>query len=152
VLNVGVIGGGTVINAIAGRAHAELDLRCQDDRELRAVAERVKRALQPTDSELTVTIEALGHRPGGEIAEDDPLLAAARWARQAVGLHPARENASSTDANAAHGRGIPALTVGITTGGNAHRLAEYIDIAPVAAGVAALTVLADELTNRAAAG
>jgi acetylornithine deacetylase/succinyl-diaminopimelate desuccinylase-like protein len=150
-LNVGVIGGGTVINAIAGEAHAELDLRCVDDRELQLAAERVRDALEPRGSELKVTVEALGHRPGGGIADDHPLLLAARAAREAAGLAPATENASSADANAAHGRGIPALTVGVTTGGNAHRLDEYIDTEPVAGGLTALTALADELTGRAAA-
>jgi acetylornithine deacetylase/succinyl-diaminopimelate desuccinylase-like protein len=151
VLNIGVIGGGTVINAIAGEAHAELDLRCQDDGELRNVAERVQDALAFREPGLEVEIEALGHRPGGAIAGDHPLLLAARAARETAGLPPAKENASSTDANAAHGRGIPAVTVGVSTGGNAHRLDEYIDLEPVPAGLAALTALAEELTRRAAA-
>jgi acetylornithine deacetylase/succinyl-diaminopimelate desuccinylase-like protein len=150
-LNVGVIGGGTAINVIAGEAHAELDLRCQDDRELRIVAGRVRDALAPRGSGVEVNIDELGHRPGGAIADDHPLLLAARTAREAAGLGPAKENASSTDANAAHGRGIPAVTVGVTTGGNAHRLDEYIDLEPVTDGVAALIALADELTRRAAA-
>jgi di/tripeptidase len=73
------------------------------------------------------------------------LLLAARTARERAGLPPAREDAASTDANAALGRGIPGLTVGITTGGNAHRLDEFIDLAPVGDGLRALTALADEL-------
>jgi hypothetical protein len=33
----------------------------------------------------------------------------------------------------------------VTTGGNAHRLDEYIDLGPVAKGLAALEALADDL-------
>jgi len=35
--------------------------------------------------------------------------------------------------------------VGVTTGGNAHRLDEYIDLAPIGGGLAALEALAEEL-------
>ena len=90
-------------------------------------------------------VEALGRRPGGRVASRPPAVAAARRARETAGLPPAEEGASSTDANAAYGRGIPAITVGVTTGGNAHRLDEYIDLAPIGAGLAALEALADEL-------
>ena len=46
--------------------------------------------------------------------------------------------ATSTDANAAHDRGIPAIAVGITTGGGEHTPQEWIDIAPIADGLRAL--------------
>ena len=53
----------------------------------------------------------------------------------------------ATDANAAYGAGIPAITVGVTTGGNAHRLDEYIDLPPIGDGLAALEALAEELAG-----
>jgi acetylornithine deacetylase/succinyl-diaminopimelate desuccinylase-like protein len=147
VLNIGVVGGGTVINAIAGEASAELDLRAEDDGLLRATAARVREVLEWAPDGLEVAVEAIGRRPGGRVDDDHPLVAAARRARERAGLAPAEEGASSTDANAAYGRGIPAITVGVTTGGNAHRLDEYIDLAPVASGLAALEALADELAE-----
>jgi acetylornithine deacetylase/succinyl-diaminopimelate desuccinylase-like protein len=145
VANVGVIGGGTVINAIAAEAHADLDVRSEDEGALRAAAQTVREAFGTPPAGLAVDIDELGHRPGGRIDPDHPLLAAARRARAGAGLEPAPERASSTDANAAHGRGIPAITVGVTTGANAHRLDEYIDLAPLPAGLAALDALAFEL-------
>jgi acetylornithine deacetylase/succinyl-diaminopimelate desuccinylase-like protein len=141
--NVGTITGGTAINAIADSASADLDLRAGDEAVLRAMADAVRGVLQAEG--LTVDVEPLGHRPGGALDPADPLLAQARRARAHAGLPPAREEASSTDANAAHGRGIPAITVGITTGGNAHRLDEYVDLAPIAGGLRALALLADEI-------
>ncbi len=146
-LNVNVVGGGTAINVIADAATAEIDLRCEDEHHLTAVAERLSQLLAAGDAGVTVEVERLGYRPGGRIPPGHPLLAAARRARPAVGLPPALERASSTDANAAHGRGIPALTVGVTTGGNAHRLDEYVDIAPIAGGLRSLEELTRQLAS-----
>jgi len=145
VLNVGTMRGGTVINAIASEAVAELDLRAEDDRLLQATAKRVQEVVGWAPVGLETTVEALGRRPAGRVAPDHPLVAAARRARERAGLPPAEEGASSTDANAAYGRGIPAITVGVTTGGYAHRLDEYIDLEPIAGGLAALEALAEEL-------
>jgi tripeptide aminopeptidase len=147
VINIGVMHGGTAINTIAGEAFAELDLRSEDDGLLRATAARIQEIVGWTPDGLRASVAALGRRPGGRIAPDHPLVCAARRARERAGLPPAREGASSTDANAAHGRGIPAITVGVTTGGHAHRLDEYIDLAPVADGLAALEALAEELAR-----
>jgi acetylornithine deacetylase/succinyl-diaminopimelate desuccinylase-like protein len=145
VVNIGVLRGGTAINVIAGEATAEIDVRCEDDTMLQRAAEQVQQAFAAAPAPLEVEISALGHRPGGQLDPDHELLAAARRARARAGLAPATEDASSTDANAAHGRGIPAITDGITTGDNAHRLDEYIDVAPVPAGLVALDALVDEL-------
>jgi tripeptide aminopeptidase len=147
VLNVGTMRGGTVINAIANEAVAELDLRAEDDRLLQATAKRVEEVVGWAPDGLQTTVEALGRRPAGRVADDHPLVQAARRARERVGLPPAEEGASSTDANAAYGRGIPAITVGVTTGGHAHRLDEYIDLEPIAGGLAALEALAEELAT-----
>jgi tripeptide aminopeptidase len=147
VANVGVIAGGTVINAIAGKASAELDIRSEDDGALRRAADTVRDAFDGLDPGLTVTIEPLGHRPGGRLDPGHELLAAAQVARRRAGLPAAPEEASSTDANAAHGRGIPAITVGVSTGANAHRLDEYIDLEPIPAGLASLEALVDELAG-----
>jgi tripeptide aminopeptidase len=147
VVNVGVIAGGTVINAIAGSARADLDIRSEDDAALRHATDAVRDAFDGLDPGLTVTIEALGHRPGGRLDPSHELLVAARAARRRAGLPEVPEGASSTDANAAYGRGIPAITVGVTTGANAHRLDEYIDLPPIPAGLASIEALVDELAG-----
>jgi acetylornithine deacetylase/succinyl-diaminopimelate desuccinylase-like protein len=141
--NVGTIEGGTTVNAIAAEASAVLDLRCGDDDDLQAIAGQLRGVLRADGVE--VEVEQLGHRPGGALAAGHPLASCARRARERAGLPPAIEVASSTDANAAHGAGVPAITVGLSTGGNVHRLDEYLDLPPVAAGLAALAALADEV-------
>ncbi|HET6507234.1 MAG TPA: M20/M25/M40 family metallo-hydrolase [Baekduia sp.] len=141
--NVGTIEGGTTVNAIAAEASAVIDLRCGDDADLRALADDLRRALRADG--VAVEVEQLGHRPGGALAAGHPLPACARRARERAGLPVALETASSTDANAAYGAGVPAITVGVSTGGNAHRLDEYLDLPPIAGGLRALTALADEI-------
>jgi di/tripeptidase len=63
-------------------------------------------------------------------------------------IQPAGD-ASSTDANIPISRGVPAVCIGLTSGGNVHREDEFIDLAPIDRGVAQLMMLvlcaADEL-------
>jgi acetylornithine deacetylase/succinyl-diaminopimelate desuccinylase-like protein len=147
VINVGRLQGGTSINTIAAQATLELDLRSGDPATLEAISRRADELLRRAPDGLRATLEVVGRRPSGGIAADHPLLVAARRARVTAGLAPAHEGASSTDANAAYGHGIPAITVGVSTGGNAHRADEYIDETPIAGGLRALTALARDLSG-----
>jgi tripeptide aminopeptidase len=147
-VNIGRIEGGTSINTIAAEAAVELDLRSEDPAALEAVARQAHERFAAAPPGLTATVEPIGQRPGGRTPPEHPIVQAAREARKRAGLPPAPEGTSSTDANAAYGRGIPAITVGVSTGGNAHRPDDYIDVAPVAQGLRALEMLAEELVGR----
>jgi acetylornithine deacetylase/succinyl-diaminopimelate desuccinylase-like protein len=140
-VNVGVIRGGTSINTIAADAEAEIDLRDAGDAALERRVAAVERALR----EHGLEVRHVGRRPGGRTPDGHPLVAAAHAARAAAGLPAAEEHASSTDANAALGRGIPAICVSLTRGAGAHTLDEHVQVAPLAAGVAALDALVDAL-------
>jgi tripeptide aminopeptidase len=145
VLNVGRVTGGTSINTIAAEASLELDLRAADGARLAALAAAAVDLLEDAPEGLSAVVRRVGRRPAGAIDRDHPLLSAARRARAQAGLDPAQESFSSTDANAAYGRGLPAITVGVSTGAHAHRRDEYIDEAPTASGVRALELLVDDL-------
>jgi acetylornithine deacetylase/succinyl-diaminopimelate desuccinylase-like protein len=147
-VNVGRLHGGTSINTIAAEATLELDLRSEDPAELETLARRATDVFASPPDGLRASVQVVGRRPAGSIDPDHPLIVAARRARSRAGLEEAEEGASSTDANAAYGRGIPAITVGLTTGANAHRADEYIDVEPVDGGLRALELLADELADR----
>ena len=86
---------------------------------------------------VTARFETLGKRPAGSIPRTHPLGQAAVGALAEVGIQPAF-GAASTDANAAYAAGIPAVTIGITTGSGEHTPAEWIEIAPIPTGLAAL--------------
>ena len=65
----------------------------------------------------------------------------------APGSAPAREDAASTDANAALAREIPAVTLGLTRGAGIHREDEWIELAPLAAGAATVFHLVHRLAG-----
>lgn len=137
-LNVGRIGGGEAINARARACWFELDLR-SDEPEALASLEATARDLikKRAPDGVEVEIVELGRRPAGSLDTDHPLVRAASTALTDAGIPPVFV-ATSTDANAAHARGIPAVAVGVTTGSGEHTPHEWIDIAPVAVGLSVL--------------
>jgi tripeptide aminopeptidase len=75
------------------------------------------------------------------IARDHALVQAAVSAYHAVGAHVSFQQ-SSTDANIPLSQGIPAVCLGLTDGGNAHRHDEFILPANLGRGLQALLLLA----------
>jgi tripeptide aminopeptidase len=142
-VNVGRIGGGEAINARARECWFELDIRA-DRPDALTILEADARALIETDTpaSIQVEIEELGRRPAGFLDRDHALVRAAVAALEEAGIAP-EFVATSTDANAAHARGIPALALGVTTGSGEHTPNEWIEIAPVSTG---LSVLAATVT------
>ncbi len=137
-VNVGGIGGGEAINARARSAWFELDLRADDPAALDALGLSARSAIDHhLHDGLEVDIGELGRRPAGRLDDEHPLVLAAIAALKDAGITPALV-ATSTDANAAHERGIPAIALGVTTGGGEHTPGEWIDIAPIADGLAVL--------------
>jgi acetylornithine deacetylase/succinyl-diaminopimelate desuccinylase-like protein len=137
-VNVGRIGGGEAINARARAAWFELDLRADDPSALEILEQDAKAAVDARQRDgLDVRIDEIGRRPAGGLDAHHPLVVAAAAALEDAGVAPVFV-ATSTDANAAHDRGIPAVAVGITTGGGEHTLREWVDTAPIADGLQAL--------------
>ena len=136
-VNVGRIGGGEGINMRAREAWLELDLRADDPDALAAMAREVEDLLGRIDPPLTVDQDVLGDRPAGHVDPDHPLVRAATEALAEVGTS-ATSPTTSTDANAAHARGIPAIAVGVTRGSGEHTPGEWIETAPIEDGVRAL--------------
>jgi acetylornithine deacetylase/succinyl-diaminopimelate desuccinylase-like protein len=134
--NVGRIGGGTSINAIADEAWMEVDLRSADAAALRVLEKQFRQAVQEAvadenarwgSSSLTVSIEAVGTRPAGRVPTSAPIVRAAVSVSQALNL-PLSFAEGSTDANLPLSLGIPALT--IDSGGRgqgAHTESETFD-------------------------
>jgi tripeptide aminopeptidase len=140
--NVGLIRGGTTVNTIAAEAEAVLDLRSLSTEELRRLEERVKRLVSQVATETGTFSkwELLGDRPGGSIPADHPLCQLVRSVHERLAI-PTRAYPSSTDGNVPLSRGIPAVTVGVTLGGNGHRLDEYIHTTPLIKGIAQVLLL-----------
>lgn len=142
-LNVGLIEGGISVNTIAAEASCVVDLRSTDMRELKRLSHHVEHLVKAVKhGSVSAEFELLGERPAGSAPNDCAIVQAAMAALRSLGIEPVCD-ASSTDANIAISRGIPAVCIGITTGAHAHRLDEYIDLAPIPTGLSqlALTVL-----------
>jgi tripeptide aminopeptidase len=150
-LNVGMIRGGISINSIAPSVTFDVDLRSTDPTALKRVVDRVHAALTPRDERISVEVEILGKRPAGQVAVTSRIVVAAAEILRSLSHAPAAD-ASSTDANAAIAMGLPAVCIGLTTGGNAHRLDEYIDLAPVKTGLAQLILLSLAVSEDLARG
>lgn len=145
-VNVGSAGGGEAINARARDAWLELDLRAVDASQLQRLAADADAIVRDVQ-DLDVSVEVIGERPAGSVDPSHFLVANAAAALRDQGVEP-QFTAASTDANAAHAVGLPAIALGITTGGNEHTEQEWIDTAPVAKGMAALASTIVEAAGR----
>jgi tripeptide aminopeptidase len=140
-LNVGIIQGGTSVNTIAAEAHLELDLRSEEKEKLGELIEQVEQLIAKSNQTFVeVTADLIGQRPAGEISPEAPLVRLAMSCLEAQGLQPIL-NIGSTDANIPLSRGLPAICVGLTTGGGAHTTGEYILTQPLEQGLAQLVGL-----------
>lgn len=143
-VNIGTIGGGEAINARAMSAWLEADLRADSAEALGELEREARDALAvATPAGIIAQITDIGSRPAGRTARSHPLVRAAVTALERAGL-TAELGATSTDANAAHAAGVPAVALGVTRGQGEHTPGEWIETGPVGTGLA---VLADTITT-----
>ncbi len=140
-LNVGIIQGGTSINTIAPHAFLELDLRSENPHTLNFLVKQVQTLVaQANQPDVQFSAEVIGDRPAGEIPPHHPLVKFAGECLEQQGILP-HLSIGSTDANIPISRGLPAICIGLTTGGGAHTIQEYIDTPPLEKGLAQLVML-----------
>lgn len=134
-MNVGRISGGTSVNVIASEATLDLDLRSEGQEALTALVSAVERLIQKANRPgVNVDFQVIGQRPVGEISVSHPLVMLAKDCLNEVGLD-AGLISGSTDANIPLSKGYPAIVLGITTGGSAHTIHEYINTVPISQGM-----------------
>ena len=122
--NVGVIRGGTSVNAIAAQAEIELDIRSLEQHSLETfvasilplVDEAVKEENEYWHLEeagrISARIDQIGDRPAGTSPDDSPVIQASYGAMKALGIELRKYNHGATDQNVPLSRGIPATTLG----------------------------------------
>jgi len=146
--NIGIIEGGQSINTIASQAGLWLDLRSEDQASLAELERQVRLEVEAlATTELKFSVVVVGDRPAGRIPAEHPLVQGALAALAQVGINGTLET-GSTDANIPLAAGCPAVTIGLTRGGNAHRLDEYIDTEPLISGLRQLFLLTLAATSR----
>ena len=140
-LNIGIISGGSSVNSIAAEAMLELDLRSESAERLETLAMQVEQIVHAAKNPgVTVEAEMIGNRPSGEIPAEHALVRLAQDCLRAVGMEP-HLNTGSTDANLPLSRGLACITIGLTTGGRAHSMQEFINLAPLEKGMEQVTRL-----------
>jgi tripeptide aminopeptidase len=154
--NIGRIGGGTSVNAIASEAWMEVDLRSSDAQTLRTLEARFRDAVQDAataentrwrSQALTVAVEAVGQRPAGRASPTSAIVQAAVSVTKALDISVSFSE-GSTDSNLPISLGIPALT--IDTGGRGsgvHTEAEMFDTIDAWKGTQRALLLAIALTQ-----
>lgn len=148
--NIGMIEGGISINTIAPAASMLVDLRSISEETLRDTASLMEQRINEVRApDVSVSIEILGQRPAGSTPLSEAIVRLARQALQSLGMSPSLD-ASSTDANIPISMDIPAICLGLTTGGNVHRADEFINVEPLADGFAQLAMVTAALADHIA--
>jgi len=139
--NIGIIEGGHSINSIATDAGLWLDMRSEDPDALNTLEGIVRDLIQQYKTpDVPFEVTVVGDRPAGSIQTSHPLIEGAMAALEQTGTRGILQ-IGSTDGNIPLADGCPAVTIGITRGGNAHRLDEYIETEPIAKGLRQLIIL-----------
>jgi tripeptide aminopeptidase len=129
-LNVGVIHGGTSVNAIPTDVSLDVDLRSESAAHLQALDRTLAGLLSATTKQhdsITGDWEVLGERPAGYIAKDHRMLKIVSACNAEFGFATTFESAS-TDSNIPFAAGIPALTLGVGgRSGKIHTPEEWYD-------------------------
>jgi acetylornithine deacetylase/succinyl-diaminopimelate desuccinylase-like protein len=146
-MNVGRISGGTSVNVIASEASFELDLRSEGPESLATLISAAEKLIHKANRNgVTVEAQVIGQRPAGEIPVSHPLIALAKDCLRAQGLEPGLIS-GSTDANIPLSKGYPAIVLGVTPGGSAHTVHEYINTSPITQGLETLVSFVRRVWN-----
>lgn len=159
VMNVGMLGGGTVVNAVPREAWFTVDLRSLDTATQDQLEKEVVSIAQRTAEQ-----EGVGFRMEKKMALDyskarpqqerlnhpvvQTALAVANYFRKPGTPAIVPADVGSTDANNAVGMGIPAVAVGADMDSMPHRLEEFSEASSIVPGIKSLIALAVALTSR----
>ena len=157
VLNVGMLGGGTVVNAVPREAWFTVDLRSLDS----ATQDRLESAVVATARRIGEQ-EGVGFRMEKKMGIDyskalpqtqrlnHPLVqtavATSNYFRKSGTPAIAAQDAGSNDSNIAVSMGIPAVAVGAVMEYMPHRLEENAEASSIVPGIKSLIALAVALT------
>jgi acetylornithine deacetylase/succinyl-diaminopimelate desuccinylase-like protein len=132
--NVGLIDGGSSVNAIAQAARAKVDIRSESNEKMAELVDTLSAAvdrardvenLRASGGKVTGKVKEIGSRPAAALAEGAAILQYIRAVDAHLGIR-SHLDCSSTDANIPLSLGIPAIAVGGGgTGGGAHTTQEW---------------------------
>jgi acetylornithine deacetylase/succinyl-diaminopimelate desuccinylase-like protein len=132
--NVGLIEGGSGVNAIAQTARAKVDIRSESNEKMDELVGILSGAVdrardlenqRATGGKVSAKLKEIGSRPAAALSEDAVILQYVRAVDAHLGIR-SHFDCSSTDANIPLSLGIPAISVGAGgAGGGAHTSQEW---------------------------
>jgi tripeptide aminopeptidase len=132
--NVGLIEGGSSVNAIAQSARAKVDIRSESNQKMDELVELLSAAAdrardlenqRATGGRIACKLKEIGSRPAAALAENAAILTHLRAVDAHLGIR-SHLDCSSTDANIPLSLGLPAVAIGAGgSGGGAHTTAEW---------------------------
>jgi acetylornithine deacetylase/succinyl-diaminopimelate desuccinylase-like protein len=132
--NVGLIDGGSSVNAIPQSARAKVDLRSENNQKLDDLVDLLSAAVdrardienqRATGGKVVAKLKEIGSRPAAVLPENAAILQYLRAVDAHLGIR-SHMDTSSTDANIPLSLGIPAVSIGAGgVGGGAHTTQEW---------------------------
>lgn len=132
--NVGLIEGGSSINAIPQTARAKVDIRSEDNARMDGLVEVLTSAAErardvenqrASSGRVAMKMREIGSRPAAALPEGSPIVQYIRAVDAHLGIR-SHLDTSSTDANIPLSLGIPAVAIGAGgAGGGAHTTQEW---------------------------
>ena len=133
-INVGLIEGGSSVNAIAQTARAKVDIRSESNDKMDELVDLLSASVdrardvenqRAIAGKISVKIKEIGSRPAAALADGAAILQYIRAVDAHLGLR-SHVDCSSTDANIPMSVGIPAVAIGAGgLGGGAHTTQEW---------------------------
>ncbi len=133
-VNVGLIEGGSSVNAIAQTARAKVDIRSESNEKIDELVEVLVTAVdrardqenqRATAGKVSAKVKEIGARPAASLPENAPILQYLRSVDAHLGIR-SHLDCSSTDANIPMAMGTPAVAIGAGgIGGGAHTTQEW---------------------------
>jgi len=155
-INIGMIGGGKVINAISQESFFTVDLRTTDRVLLKELSAKIKQLAEQAASEEKVgfRMEVVSESPAGGVASqlidrrNHPIVQTGidvlnyLLKREYPSVRVSAVASGSTDGNIGVEMGIPTIAVGRTFGKDQHTLRESAEIKPLFLATKQLVLLA----------
>ncbi|PWU00573.1 MAG: peptidase [Terriglobia bacterium] len=133
-VNVGLIEGGSSVNAIAQTARAKVDIRSESNEKIDELVDLLSAAVErardlenqrATAGKVSFKMKEIGSRPAASLPDDSAILHYIRAVDAHLGIR-SHLDCSSTDANIPISMGIPAIAIGAGgIGGGAHTTQEW---------------------------
>ena len=149
--NVGDISGGTSVNTIAQSAKMLCEYRSEDKDCLAYMEEKFLSIFDAARSNsVDVNVKKIGDRPCSNIDESkiENLRKIIRPIIEDVIHQPLQFKSASTDCNIPLSLGIPAMCIGVYTGGGSHTRQEWVEKASLVPGLEIAIRVADAVTQR----